>query len=94
MSGKEFAPFEIEPAAVEYIDAGEDRDNTALGRYVKAALAQKSMVTNKVFKSGNLLCGYSVNYEEKGLKGIKDYFKLLELHNEDRINQKRRGGEQ
>ena len=94
LSGKEFAPFEIEPAAVEYIDAGEDRDNTALGRFIKAALAQKSMVTNKVFKSGNLTCGYSVNYEEKGLKGIKDYFKLLELHNEDRINQRRKGGEQ
>ena len=94
MSGREFAPFEIEPAAVDYIDAGEKRDDTALGRYVKAALAQKSMVTNTVFRSGNLMCGYSVNYEEKGLKGIKDYFKLLEMQNEDRISRRRKGGEQ
>jgi len=40
-------------------------------------MAQKSMVTNAVFKSGNLLAGFSVDFAEKGFRGIKDYRKLV-----------------
>ena len=36
------------------------------------------MVTNKIFKSGNLLAGFSVDYAEKGFRGIKDYMRLIE----------------
>jgi hypothetical protein len=37
------------------------------------------MVTNKIFKSKNLLAGFSVEYLEKGFQGIRDFRKLVEL---------------
>ena len=61
--------------------AKEEKDTTLLGRYIIAALAQKSMVTNRIYKSGNLLAGYSVDYAEKGFRGIKDFMKLVEIAN-------------
>ena len=61
--------------------AKEEKDDTLLGRYIIAALAQKSMVTNRIYKSGNLLAGYSVDYAEKGFRGIKDFMKLVEIAN-------------
>lgn len=61
--------------------AKEEKDDTLLGRYIIAALAQKSMVTNRIYTSGNLLAGYSVDYAEKGFKGIKDFMKLVEIAN-------------
>jgi hypothetical protein len=36
------------------------------------------MVTNRIFRSGNLLAGYSVDFGEKGFRGIKDFKKLAE----------------
>ena len=36
------------------------------------------MVTNKIFKSGNLTAGFSVDFSEKGFQGIKDFMELLE----------------
>ena len=47
--------------------------------YVKLflqSMRQKSMVTNAVFESGNMLAGFSVDYWKKGFKGIKD-FKIM-----------------
>ena len=41
-------------------------------------MAQKSMVTNKIFKSGNLLAGFSVDFDKKGFRGIRDFVKLVE----------------
>lgn len=38
----------------------------------------KSMVTNAIFRSGNLLAGFSVDFSEKGFRGIRDYRHLLE----------------
>ena len=62
----------------EYRNASpEKKDETFLGRFILAALAQKSMVTNKIFKSGNLLAGFSVDYRQKGLRGIRDFWKLV-----------------
>ena len=61
--------------------AKEEKDDTLLGRYIIAALAQKSMVTNRIYKSGSLLAGYSVDYAEKGFRGIKDFMKLVEIAN-------------
>ena len=56
----------------------QEKDNSFLGRFILAAMAQKSMVTNKIFKSGNLLAGFSVDYAEKGFQGIRDFVKLIE----------------
>ena len=63
---------------------GEAQDSSFLGRFFFAALAQKSMVTNKIFKSGNLLAGFSVDYAEKGFRGIRDYMRLIEAVKEEK----------
>lgn len=77
ISGCEIPPFDIEQYQEEYRRASKaEKDSTFLGRFFLAALAQKSMVTNRIFRSGNKLAGYSIDYHQKGFKGIKD-FKML-----------------
>ncbi len=79
LSGQEIPDFDIAAYQDEYRAAEKDaKDETFLGRFFLAALAQKSMVTNKIYKSGNRLAGFSVDYEEKGFRGIGDYRKLVE----------------
>ncbi|MCR5137384.1 MAG: hypothetical protein K6C12_09835 [Oscillospiraceae bacterium] len=79
LSGEEIEDFDVEKYQAEYVAATEaEKSGTFLGRFILAALAQKSMVTNKIFRSGNLLAGFSVDYGEKGLKGMRDYFRLAE----------------
>ncbi|MBO4327432.1 MAG: hypothetical protein J5950_09185 [Clostridia bacterium] len=92
LSGRTVEPFDIEPFVEEYIAAGDNSNDTVIGRFTGATLAQKSMVTNKIYKSGNLLAGYSVDYEENGLKGIKDYFRLIEKQVDEMSAGGRRGG--
>ena len=84
LSGREIDDFKIDRYADEYMKAPkEDKDKTFLGRFILAALAQKSMVTNKIFRSGNLLAGFSVDYDRKGFKGIKDFKQLVEMYKEE-----------
>jgi len=79
LSGETIEPFDIEKYQAAYVDAApDDRAQTFLGRFFLAAMAQKSMVTNKIFRSGNLLAGWSVDFREKGFRGIKDFRKLVE----------------
>jgi len=79
LSGHEIEPYDIEKYKNEYLNAAKgDKDNTALGRFILAALAQKSMVTSKIFQTGSKLAGYSVDYQQKGFKGVKAYRKLTE----------------
>lgn len=79
LSGAEIPDFDIERYQDEYRNAPEEeKDSTFLGRFILAALAQKSMVTNKIFKSGNLLAGISVDFDEKGFRGIRDFVKLVQ----------------
>ncbi|MBQ9022982.1 MAG: hypothetical protein IJ108_03580, partial [Eubacterium sp.] len=79
LSGQEIPDFDQDQYQAEYISAeAEDKDDTVLGYFILAALAQKSMVTNKIYKSGNRLAGISIDYEQHGFKGIKDYVKLIE----------------
>ncbi len=54
------------------------KNETYLGKFILAAMAQKSMVTNKIFTSGSLLAGYSIDFSERGFAGIKDYKMLVE----------------
>lgn len=56
----------------------EEQDKTAPGKFIYAALAQKSMVTNRIFASGSLLAGLSVDYLKSGFRGQKDFKKLVE----------------
>ena len=79
LSGQEIPDFDVGRYQKEYRDASkEGRDETFLGRFILAALAQKSMVTNKIYKSGSLLAGYSIDYKEKGFGGILDFKMLIE----------------
>jgi hypothetical protein len=48
-----------------------------IGRFILAALAQKSMVTNRIFRSGNLLAGFSIDFGDKGFSGMRDYMSLV-----------------
>ena len=56
LSGQLVPDFDVEEYAEEYRSApAEEKDDTFLGRFILASLAQKSMITNKIFKSGNRL---------------------------------------
>ena len=76
LSGQDIPDFDVNRYASEYMHA-EDKDDTFLGKFILAALSQKSMVTNKIFSSGNSLAGFSIDYQKKGFGGIKDYMKLV-----------------
>lgn len=78
IAGAALDPFDLGKHQREYLDASEqDRDDTFLGKFFVAALAQKSMVTNRIFHAGNLLAGISLDYREKGFGGIRDYLRLV-----------------
>ena len=85
LSGESIGDFDLDKYQAEYMELPESEKNRSfLGRFILAALAQKSMVTNKIFKSGNLLAGFSVDYAEKGFAGIRDFFKLIEAFAEEK----------
>ena len=46
-------------AEVEYMKA-ENKSETFLGKFFNATIAQKSMVTQRIYESGNMLAGYSL----------------------------------
>lgn len=88
ISGHEIPDFDIERFQSEYKEAGKDaKDETFLGRFTIAALAQKSMVTNRIFTSGNMLAGVSVDFEKKGFRGIKDFRKLVKEYERRRMDE-------
>ena len=77
LSGQEIEDFNVSKYEAEYREADkEHKDDTFLGKFFLAALAQKSLVTNKIFKSGNRLAGYSVDFEKHGFRGIADFRRL------------------
>ena len=80
LSRCEIPDFDVERYQEEYFNAGQDeKDGTFLGRFIIAALAQKSMVTNRIFNSGNKLAGYSVDYEKEGFRGNRDFMRLVDF---------------
>jgi len=84
LSGFELPEFNISEYEPEYISAqGDGKDDTVLGRFFMAALRQKSMVTNKIFMSGNPLAGISVDYALGGFKGVGDYRRLLKYRRKE-----------
>lgn len=76
LSKEKVPAFNLTKYEDEYLKA-DDKDKTYLGRFVLAALAQKSMVTNRIYKSNNPLAGVSIDFEKNGLRGMKEYFALL-----------------
>ena len=78
LSGETIPEFDKNRYLGEYRGADPSaKDETFLGRFVLGALAQKSMVTERIFRSGNLLAGFSVDYRKKGLRGIRDFYRLV-----------------
>ena len=78
LSGQNIPDFDVNTHVASYKNAlPEDRDATFLGKFIIASLSQKSMITNKIYRSGNILAGFSVEYDKKGFGGIKDYLKLV-----------------
>ena len=85
LSGHEIEPFDLEKYQAEYMNAGEDaKGDTFLGKFIRAAMAQKSMVTTAIHQSGSKLAGYSVEYDKGRRRGIKDYRVLLRREKEER----------
>ncbi len=79
LSGETIPDFRETDYEESYLGAPkESKDLTAPGKYIYAALAQKSMVTNRIFDSGSLLAGISVDYLRSGFRGQKDFKKLVE----------------
>ena len=79
ISGEEIPDFDLNLYKEEYKSAEKDqKDGTFIGKFILGALAQKSMVTAKIYHSGNPLAGISVDYEKNGFRGIKDYLKLID----------------
>ncbi len=79
LSGETIDDFDAAKYQDEYRMASKDeKDGTFLGSFFLSAMAQKSMVTGKIFQSGNMLAGFSVDTDRKGLRGIRDYWKLVE----------------
>lgn len=79
LSGHKIDDFDDGKYQKEYLDAGQDgADGTFLGKFIRATMEQKSMVTNKIYKSGNRLAGYSIDYDGKGFHGIKDFEMLID----------------
>ena len=79
LSGCVIDDFDINKYRNEYMNADENGKNkTFLGRFILAAMSQKSMVTNRIYNSGNRAAGYSIDIADKGFRGIRDYAKLLQ----------------
>ena len=79
MSGRKIEDFDENKFSSEYVSMDkESKEGTFLGKFIMAALAQKSMVTNRIYKSGNKLAGFSIEYKGKGKAGIRDFMKLIE----------------
>ncbi len=85
LSGKAIKPFDIDDYQNEYQSASDaEKDNTALGRFIIAALAQKSMVTNQIYRSGSKLAGISIDYRKWGFRGDRAFKKLLTAKGENK----------
>jgi hypothetical protein len=85
LSGCPIEPFDEAKYQEEYTSADETaRDQTFLGKFTLAALEQKSMVTNRIFTSGSLLAGLSIDFRKNGFNGIVDFRMILEERNKAR----------
>ncbi|MBR6485737.1 MAG: hypothetical protein IKT17_03510, partial [Lachnospiraceae bacterium] len=60
LSGHKITDYAIDRYFNEYTESsGAERDNTFLGKFILGALAHKGMVIDEIFRSGNMLAGFS-----------------------------------
>ena len=64
LSGCEVEAFDVQKYQDEY-RCSDVKEDTFLGRFIAAALAQKSMVTDSIRRSGNPIAGLSVEPKKK-----------------------------
>ncbi len=70
MSGCEVETFDLEKYQEEYMNASEEeRDETYIGKFILAAIAHKSMVTNRIYRTGNKLAGISITRKSSKKRG-------------------------
>ncbi|MCR5054128.1 MAG: hypothetical protein K6A69_04730 [Lachnospiraceae bacterium] len=82
LSGREIPDYDINAFQQEYMDAAEEeKDNTVLGRFINAAIAQKSMVTSCIYRSKNMLAGYTI--DPRPTEQIKAFLKSAKIGGED-----------
>ena len=79
LSGREIKDFDIEGYKDEYTNSPRDaKEDTWLGCFFEAALRQKSMITNRIFRSGNMQAGFSIDAGKMSFfKGIREYGRLI-----------------
>ena len=79
LCGRAVDLFDLDTHVQEYLDAAADcKDDTYLGKFILAALAQKGMVVNRIWSSGNPLAGRSIDYDGKGNAGIRGFLSRIE----------------
>lgn len=79
LSGQVIPEYSTKSYENEYKDADRNsKMNTFIGKFILAAMAQKSMVTNKIYKSGNLIAGYSINVDRSVIKEMDNLRYFLE----------------
>jgi len=77
LSGQKIPEFDVERYQEEFMAADEEsKGKTFLGRFFRAAMMQKSMVTGEIFESGSNLAGLYVKKGEK-YHAVEDYIKLF-----------------
>lgn len=60
LSGQTIEVFDLEEPQIEYELAPEEKkEETFIGKFILGAMAHKSMVTNRIYESGNMLAGFS-----------------------------------
>ena len=84
LSHESIPDFDVNLYQQEYLGAQseEEKENTFLGRYFLAALAQKNMVTNRIYSSGNRLAGSAADGRHGKNREQKDYSRLKGYLNE------------
>lgn len=86
LSGREIEDFDIKKYQDEYLNTGDaDKNSTFLGRFFLSAIEHKSMVTERIYKSGNPLAGKSVDYRSLSARNqerLKKYFESAKRRTE------------
>ena len=87
LSGHEIPDFDLDAYRNEYIEAPDDtKDETFLGQFILAALAQKSLLVSRMHASGNPLAGrpldleHSFNIGAKNVRAIESYLQEGDSH--------------
>jgi len=69
LSGCRIEDFDLEKYQQEYqASESKDKEDSLLGRFIIAAIAQKNMVASKIFSSGNFLAAYFIDINMKRIK--------------------------